>query len=197
MVGWLVGLLVGWLAQIHISVGACFNSNRYRLLKRTCYSNIARLLKRKSLCFNSTTVWFCLDSYTCWFCGTIHAANCARGFMWIPFDGENLPIWWFLGVGSKNHASGFSGSGTPIVLWVKQCHKPPISKWFIPFIYIYLWCSGEWFVFVLPTWINIRFNATDMLFLNSTCPSIFACWHHSIPFCCTVSNPRTKWVFAA
>ena len=134
-------------------------------------------------------VWFCLDSYTCWFCGTIHAANCARGFPSVWGKPPNPVILGYGLRGSKNHASGFfrlrNSHGT---VAEKQCYKPPISKWFIPSIYIYLWCSREWFVSVLPTWISIRFNATEMLFLNSTCPSIFVCWHHSIPFCCTVSK---------
>ena len=71
----------------------------------------------------------------------------------------------------------------PPIMWVKQCHRPPIWEWFIP---TYLWWFGGWFIIWLvvdlPLWkiwvrqvgwwhsqyigkIKFMFQTTNQLFL--------------------------------
>ena len=57
-------------------------------------------------------------------------------------------------------SSNPSGISFPPLMWVKQCHKPPIWEWFIHVYTNYLWWTWGWFIVVIPTiitWLSTCF----------------------------------------
>ena len=59
------------------------------------------------------------------------------GFPWVHTWLMMINIWLIYG-SSWDNISLYDGSQW-VIIWVKECHKPPIWEWFIPNLFLVIW----------------------------------------------------------